>query len=123
MAFPDPIEITIGTDPAFDLNRVSSGDGLGKFLSEDSNTKITVSHTSTKRGRVRRVARIDNQKVIPDVLLSGSSNVVDMSVSLVFDVPAQGYTPLESSNVSGALLNALVADSGALLLKFLTGQS
>jgi len=120
MAFADPQSVTIAT-VANPLPRISSGVNNGAFASADGTVKLSVSHTYGKR--TRRMIRLDTSKIAADPFTVGQSNQVSMSVYLVVDVPKQGYTLTEQSNLVKALTDYLSASSNARTTQLLGGEN
>jgi len=118
--FADPQSVTIsGTTSS--LARVSSGANSGTFKSNDGTVSMTASHSYGKRNR--RVVRLDQNKISADPFLPSTNVTVGMGIYLVADVPPAGYTVAEQKAVIDGFIAALNASSGALITKWLGGES
>jgi len=120
MAYADPQSVTINA-VAQTLPRVSSGDNKGAFRKDDSTVELTISHAYGKR--VRRVIRLNHNKVAVDPLVPAYNVPFSMSVSLVVDSPVVGYTVAEQKQIVDALTAYLTASSGARTTQLLGGES
>ncbi len=120
MAFSDPQSVTI-SGTANPLPRTSSGDNAGAFTKDDGNVKLSISHSYGKR--TRRTIRLDHRKVAPDPLNAAQNLNYSMSVYVVVDVPAVGYTPTEAKAVLDGFIANLQASTAANEVKFLGGES
>jgi hypothetical protein len=120
MAFSDPQSVTINA-VAQSLPRVSSGEDKGAFRKDDATVGLKVSHSYGKR--VRRVIRLDHQKVATDPLVPTQNAPYSMSISLVVDAPPVGYTVAEQKQIVDGLTAYLTASSGANVTKLLGGES
>ncbi len=116
----DPQSVTINSI-AVSLPRLTAGENKGSFGSNDGLTKETVSHSYGRRNR--RMFRLDVSKTAPDPLISAQNIVHSMGVYLVVDAPATGYTVAEQKQVIDGLIAQLQASSGAIITKFLGGES
>lgn len=119
MAFADPQSVTINA-VANTLPRISSGVNSGAFRKDDATVSLSVSHTYGKR--TRRQIRLDHKKIAPDVFTSDNVEH-SMSVYLVADVPANGYTVAEQKQIVDALTAYLTASSGAKATQLLGGEN
>ncbi|DAD51139.1 coat protein [ssRNA phage SRR7976310_13] len=120
MAFADPQSVTINA-VAQTLPRVSSGDNKGAFRKDDSTVELVVQHAYGKR--VRRVIRLNHNKVAVDPLVPSYNVPYSMSVSLVVDAPVVGYTVAEQKQIVDAVTAYLTASSGARTTQLLGGES
>jgi hypothetical protein len=118
MAFADPQTITVNS-VAQTLARTAQ-DPQGTFLTADGNYKETISHAYNSR--VRRLIRLDFQKIAADPLISAQSILYKMGVYLVFDLPKTGFTVAEAKLVSDGFLAYLTASSGAKVTQLLGGE-
>jgi hypothetical protein len=116
----DPQSVTINA-VAVSLPRLTAGENKGSFGSNDGTVKESVSHTYGRR--TRRMFRLDHSKVAPDPLISAQNIVHSMGVYLVVDAPVTGYTVTEQKQVIDGLIAQLNASSGAIITKFLGGES
>jgi hypothetical protein len=122
MAYSDPQSMSFGGDPAIDLDRTSFGTNSGAFTNQDGDIsyKLSISHAYGKR--IRRVARLDINRIIDDPLLAGVSIPTSMSTYIVIDVPRNGFDADSAVENCGGLISWLGADSAANLAKFARGQ-
>ncbi len=118
--FADPQSVTINAVP-ISLPRTSASSNAGGFTSNDGVVSETVSHQYGKRSR--RVYRIDHSKIAPDPLISAQNIKYRMSFYVVADVPVTGYTVVEQKQVIDGFVAQLNASSGALITKWLGGES
>lgn len=118
--FSDPQSVTINS-VAISLPRTSAGVLTGAFQSADGYVKETVQHAYGKR--VRRTWRIQHSKVVPDPLVPAQNTPYSMTFYVVADVPPVGYSVAEQKQVIDGFITQLNATSGALITKFLGGES
>lgn len=121
MAFSDPLSVNPGSG-VISLPRVATSGASSTYGSSDGNVRETISHQADKR-KTRRVFRLDFSKIAPDPLISSQNIKYDMSCYLVVQVPVTGFTVAEQKSVVDGLTAQLNASSGALLTKFLGGES
>ncbi len=122
MAFTDPQSVTIGTTPgAISLVRVNSGSEIGKFANYDSKAELQLGTTYGKR--TRHTARLTFSKVVTDPLVSTTNVLASGTVSLVIDVPANGFSAAEQKDLAKALIGHLTASSDAALIKLNAGEN
>lgn len=119
MAFADPQSVTVGS--AQTLPRTGQDMGRGGFTSGDQAFELTFSHQY--KTRIRRQARLDQQKIVVDPLFSTQNKRVSASAYLVVDAPQSGFSPAELKDLVTGLLTNLTATSNANLVKFLGGES
>jgi len=119
MAFADPQSVTINA-VAVSLPRTSSGASSGDFMSNDGTVKLGIAQEY--KTRIARRVRLDHQKYAADPLISAQNVLRSMSVSLVVNVPKQGYTVVEQKQVVDALVAWLSASSGAKITQLLGGE-
>lgn len=120
MALADPQSVTINS-VAISLPRVSTGASASVYSSNDSMTKVSVSHQNGKRNR--HVVRLDTRKVSADPLNTALNLEYSESVYLVIDVPRVGYTVAQTKLDVDGFLAMLTAGSGALITKMLGGEN
>lgn len=121
MAFSDPLTVN-AAGTAATLPRVSTSGSTSVYRSNDGTTTETISHAADKR-KTRRVFRLDLSKIAPDPLVDSQNIKYDMSTYLVVQSPVTGFTIAEQKAVIDGLIAQLSAASGALLTKFLGGES
>lgn len=120
MAFSDPLSVTINA-VAQPLPRLGVGNNTAYYQKDDATVKLTASHTYAKR--TRRVIRLDFNKIAADPLAPALNAKSSMAAYLVIDQPTSGFSNTEIKYVVDALTAALNASSGALLVKFIAGES
>jgi hypothetical protein len=121
MAFADPQSVTINA-VAQSLPRVSSSENAGVFRKDDGAYKLSVAHAYNGK-RVRHLIRLDQTKTAADVYQPAVNAISSMSTHLVVDVPLVGFTIVQQKYDVDGFLAALSASSGALITKFLGGES
>lgn len=119
--FTDPQTVTIAT-VAQVLNRTSAGDNAGAFKKDDRTVALSAKHSYGSK-RIRRTARIDHSKVVPDPLFPSQNTPVGMNFYIVADVPEFGYSVTEQKDVIAGFITWLTASSNANLIKILNGES
>jgi len=118
--FSDPQSVTINS-VAQSLPRTSVGDRSAVYTKDDETVMLTISHTTTSRGRVRRMVRLDVSKVASDPFVANQSRKVSSSAYLVIDEPVDGaYTNAELL-LNGKALVAWLSDAN--LTKVIAGES
>jgi hypothetical protein len=120
MSFADPQSVTINA-VAQSMPRTGSGLNSGTFTQDDGTNSLLVSHQYGKR--TRRVIRLNDNKIAADPFDTTRNERVSMSVSLVVDVPPQGYTLTETKYVVDALVAYLTAGSGSKVTQLLGGEN
>jgi UDP-N-acetylenolpyruvoylglucosamine reductase len=93
----------------------------GSFAEADANIRFSVSHSAGKQ--TRTAIRLATSKTVPDLLLTGVSNVVQAQVYIVGAFPKQGYTVAQKKELFDAVTDWLKASSGANLTKVLGGEA
>lgn len=120
MSFADPQTVTHSGTP-ISLPRTSVGDDVSEYTSGDGLTRLIASHEYGKR--VRRMVRLEMQKVTADPFRPAENVKVGMSNYVVFDLPPAGYTAAEALAVWAAFKGQLTASSDLLITKLLGGES
>lgn len=120
MSFSDPQTITISGTP-ISLPRVNVGNNGSEYLSSDGLVKLAAS--SAYGRRIRRVLRVDHQKVAPTFENPSINALQSMSCYIVFDTPRTGYTNAEALAVYTGFKTQFTATSDALITKLLGGES
>lgn len=118
--FADPQSVTVNA-VAQSLPRTSSGVNRGVFTKDDGSYVLSISHEVGKK--IRRVIRLDHNKVAPDPLFPANNAPYAASVYLVVQEPDVGYTNAELKLVIDGFLAYLTASSGANVARFLGGES
>lgn len=120
MAFSDPQSVTVNA-VAQTLPRTSMSDTQGIFRKDDGSITLKIGQADNGR-RNRQSVRIDSNKIVPDALNPVLNQRTSMSVTLVVDTPAHGYTLAEKKYVADALVAYLTTSSGARLTQLLGGE-
>lgn len=120
MSYADPQSVTINAI-ANSLPRTSSGINQGGFKSADGLIELTVSHQYGKR--TRRAIRLNQSKISADALIPSQNVRSSMGVTLVVDVPVNGFTVAEEKYLVDALTAYLTASSGAKVTQLLGGEN
>lgn len=122
MSFADPLSITISaaTSP---LPRTSVEGDETKYSSADGLIVLSASHSSSGKGRTRRLLRVDASKMTADPFKPAENVKVSTSVYTVFDVPPAGYTPAELLALWVGYRTMLTASSDLMITKLLAGES
>jgi hypothetical protein len=123
MAFSDPQTITINA-VAQVLARTDQ-DPQGIFVTSDALIKETIGQQVTGSGntsRNRRLLRLDHSKIAANPFDSTLNARYNMSVYVVVDVPAVGYTVAEQKLVTDGFFAYLTASSGAKMTQLLGGE-
>jgi len=87
--FTDPQSVTVSA-VAQTLPRVATGDRTATYTKDDESYSLTISHNTTNRGRVRRLVRLDNNKVASDPFTANQSRKFSAAVYLVIEEPSDG---------------------------------
>lgn len=118
--FTDPQSVTINA-VANSLPRVSVGDHTASYTKDDETATMTISHSTSTKGRVRRVVRLDVNKIAADPFVPSTSRKVNQSVYLVLDEPRDGaYSNAELLANAKGLVGWL---TDANLTKLIAGES
>jgi hypothetical protein len=118
--FTDPQTVTINA-VGNTLPRTTAATNAGIFTKDDSTVKLSLSHTYSKR--VRRVARLDFNKISADPFVPAQNVRLAMAAYLVVDTPVTGFTVAEAKQIVDALTLWLTTSSGANTTKLLGGES
>jgi len=116
----DPQSITISGN-AISLPKTGTGPSSGTFTSADTATSEVVSHAYGKR--VRRAARLNISKISADPQLPSANTRSTASMSVVWDVPLNGYTVAEIKAAWDGFAAQLAVSSGAMVTQILGGQN
>lgn len=120
MALTDPQSVKIsGTTTS--LPRTSTGEGESEYRSADGRIRLKLS--TIEKSRTRQVVRLDVSKITADPLVSTTNVEVSMSTYLVFDRPSTGYSNAEAKAVYDGFIEALQANTSAIVTKLLGGES
>lgn len=120
MSFTDPQSVTV-SGTAVPLPRTSSGANTSAYTSADGAYTMTVNHAYGKRQR--RFIRLAHNKLSADPLVPTQNTRSSMTVSVIFDVPALGYTVAEEKAIIDGFFAYLSATTGAQITKLLGGES
>lgn len=121
MAYSDPQSVTIGS--ALSLPRTGQGVGAGIFTKDDGLVRLSVAHLKTKARRFRRSVRIDFSKVAADPLITGTNLRLSAAVTLILDVPENGFTVAECVQLITGLTTWITASTNANGTKLAGGES
>jgi len=119
MSFADPQTVTIDAT-TYSLPRVESLGSESTYT--DSSGLVSLSASSAKGKRYRRVIRLDHTKIAADVFAPDTNVQRSMSVYMVFDTPLFGYTLTEAFEVYAGFINQVTATSDLLVHKLLGGE-
>lgn len=120
MSFADPQSITVNA-VAQSMPRTGSGINSGTFTQDDGTNALFINHQYGKR--TRRAMKFTDSKIAANPFDTTRNEQVSMSVTLVVDVPPQGYTITEAKYVVDGLIAYLTAGSGAKVTQLLGGES
>lgn len=118
--FSDPLSVTINA-VAQSLPRVSVGDHTASYTKDDETINITISHTTSNRGRVRRVVRLDVNKMAADPFVVNNLRRVNSAVYLVLDEPKDGAFSNAELLANAKGLVSFLTDAN--LTKVIAGES
>lgn len=120
MAFSDPQSITIGA-ATIPLPRVLTGTTVGKFVSSDANTDLTIDPRGTAKRR-RNVARLYVKKNVTDPI-TGLVSVQGYMISITVDRPLTGITDADVEASFSALSTWSTATTNANFKKLAAGEN
>jgi len=120
MAFTDPQTVTI-SGSAVSHPRVLTGTVVGRFVSADAASELTVDPRGTAKRR-RNVARLYEKSSVVDPLSGLTIQVQDM-VSITIDRPLSGVTDAVVEAHATALITWLTANTNANLKKLIVGEN
>lgn len=120
MAFTDPQSVTI-SGTAVSHPRVITGTTVGRFVSADANSELTVDPRGTAKRR-RNVARLYEKSTAVDPITGLTGQVQDM-VSFTIDRPLSGVTDAVIEAHASALIAWLTAGTNANLKKLIAGEN
>lgn len=89
MAFTDPQSVTINSI-ASSMPRVESSGQKSVYRDATSEHKLTLSHQSTGKKRIRHAVRLDVRKIVADPL-TAINDYEDLSMYIVIDEPEYGF--------------------------------
>jgi len=121
MAFADPTSITYSGTTA-PLNRTGSGSGIGEFRDVDSKFNLKVSHVTTAKGRSKDGISLRIEKIATDPLVTTVNRPYSQTVTINLD-SERAWTTTEKKDAVLALATLLTANTNALLLKLIGGES
>jgi len=96
---------------------VSRGDMRSRYASPDNTLNLTVSHSIAKR--IRRLYRLDFEKVSADPFTPALNIQVRASAFIVLDEPKRGFDRDEMSNLLVRLVASVLDNASA----FVAGES
>jgi hypothetical protein len=91
MALTDPQVVTINAVQK-SMPRVSTSGTSAKYQMPDQAFALVVSHSVTKDGRIRSLARLDQRAIVVDPLDSNKSDYDTLGFYVVVDRPEYGFT-------------------------------
>lgn len=121
MAFADPTTITY-SGTAYPLNRTGSGSGVGEFRDVDGKLNLRIQHTTTAKGRSKDGASLRIEKIATDPLVTTVNRPYSQTVTISLD-SERAWTTNEKRDAVLAIVTALTANTNALLLKLIGGES
>lgn len=122
MALADPLSITVD-GKTIPLSRIATGDVSGKFISSDQKTTVLVYPRTTAAGRKANVIQLRQKKVTTDPLVSTTNIEVEASVAVTVNLPPDGFTSSDVTDLYTALTSLLGDSSNAVLTKLVNGES
>lgn len=117
MALADP-QVLPGT-PTIELDAV--GSTVGTYRSDDLTYTLNVTHQRSGNGRSRHIPKLTLVKIASDPLLPSQNREYSVSVHLVIDAPAQGFTATEIEALYDRFADYL--QTAGLGLKLIQGQA
>lgn len=120
MAFADPQTVTINS-VAQVMARVNQ-DPQGTFITSDGLIGEVIGQAPAGKDRFRRLLRLNHSKIAANPFDSTLNARYNMSVYVVVDVPAVGYTVAEQKLVTDGFMAYLTASSGAKMSQLLGGE-
>lgn len=117
MAFSDPLYIryngAVLTSPLTDVQGSSRTYSFNTGNTATGWGTMTISHVTTSKGRVRRLAKVSFKKITADLLVTGKNIERSMSCSFIVDTLPEGFTVAEAQLVSDALTTWLINASSS----------
>lgn len=95
--FSDPISVTVAGS-AKSMPRVQSDGKKSIYSTADGLFQFTISHQSVSGNRLRTMARIDQQAIVPDPL-TAVNDYEKMGVYVVIDRPLAGFTSTQVNDL------------------------
>lgn len=118
---PDPMTVTVGSNPAKTLPRTRVTPEGATYVSDDGDLSVTFQHSYGKRQR--HLARIEFRKKAADPLTSGLNQIYSGRVHIVTDAPLVGFTAAELNDFALALTSMLGSGTPEIALRHLQGES
>ncbi|DAD51996.1 TPA_asm: coat protein [ssRNA phage Esthiorhiza.2_20] len=106
MSLFDPFPINLdGTD--YSLPRVSVGQNQSSYYldTDGADGRLRVTASTSYGKRIRSVVRVDQNKILSNLLVSGSSFDAGMSFYCVMDSPLQGFAVADKKVLAKALID------------------
>lgn len=118
----DPQSVTLNS-VATSLPKVAAGEFLGIYRKDDGTVQLDVAHTPSGKTKWRRKIGLNTTDISPDPFQPSLNREIPFKVYLVVEAPTAGIALAAQKDKVMGLLNSLTASSGALLTKFLGGES
>lgn len=118
--FADPQSVTVNA-VAQSLPRTGSEGESSTYTKDDGTYKLTISHQTTKNGRVRHMARLDFNEVSADPFVPAENVRNEGAVYIVIDEPADGQ--FTNANLLLKVKGLRDWASDANLTKVIAGES
>jgi hypothetical protein len=116
----EPLSITVGATP-ISLPRIGSDKASADYQSADGNTAIRIAQ-SQSGGTRRTVASLKTSKIAPDPYTAVNARRTSQ-VNVTHQGPSDGvFTVSEVKDQIVALANFLIASSGAIATKIISGE-
>lgn len=120
MALEDPQSVT--TTATHVLPRIYKAQGVGTFVSPNSDLSLEVRPGVTQAGRNRKVVALSDSKVFTDPATALPGRV-SASVTLVIDTPMAGFTDEDTEKLTLGVLTWLTASTNKNLKKVVAGEN
>jgi hypothetical protein len=107
MAFADPQTVTVNAVAKI-MPRISQKDRSAVYMLGDQSFTLTISHSARGKNHIGSLVRVDQRAVVTNPL--DSSNDYDtMSVQIVLDRPAYGFTMAQAEQLCAGVFAWLTA--------------
>lgn len=124
MAFSDPFAITVNS-VALTLPKTGTLEHGGVYSKDDNTVLVRVNHIPAKnsQGTTKRTLELDVVKTAADPLNASVNVQKTFKFFLNVVEPAVGFSSAEKKDIAQSLMTAVNASSGAILVKWLGGES